>query len=66
MWIIMEWQRFSPEMILKGFKKCCISTAVDKTDNTLWNGGEKDGNVRSKYGEHESTDCEDGESDTDW
>jgi len=30
----------------KGFKKCCISTAVDGTDDMLWNGSEEDGNVR--------------------
>ena len=28
-------------------KKCCISNAVDKTDDMLWNGGEEDGDVRS-------------------
>jgi hypothetical protein len=32
----------------KGFKMCCISNAVDGTDNVmLWNGSEEDGNVRS-------------------
>jgi hypothetical protein len=39
---------------------------VDEIDNMLWNGSEEDGNVRSEYEEHESTDCEDGDSDTDW
>ena len=34
---------------MKGFKKCCISNAVDGTDDgMLWNGSEEDGNVRSK------------------
>jgi hypothetical protein len=33
---------------VKGFKKFCISTAVDKTyGDMLWNVSEKDGNVRS-------------------
>jgi len=31
---------------VKGFKKCCISIAVDGTDDMLWNGSEEDGNVR--------------------
>jgi len=32
----------------KGFKKCCVSNAVDKTDgDMLWNGSEEDGKVRS-------------------
>jgi len=31
----MEWQRISPEVTLKGFKQCCISSAVDGTDNDV-------------------------------
>jgi len=38
----------------------------DKTDNVLWNGIEEDGNFRSECEEDEDTDCEDGDSDTDW
>jgi len=50
-----------------GFKKCCISSVVDGTDNVmLWNGSEEDGGVRGECEEEESTDCEDGDSDTDW
>ena len=31
---------------MKGFKKCCISSAVDGTDgDMLWNGSEEDGDV---------------------
>jgi hypothetical protein len=42
------WQHVSPELILKGFKKCCISSAVEETDvYMLWNGSDGDGNVRS-------------------
>ena len=45
----------------EGFKKCCITSAVDQTDDdTLWNDGEEDGNVTSERGEGEGTDCEDG------
>jgi len=44
----MAWQHISPEVIVKGFKKCCISNAMHgTTDGTLWNGSEEDGNVRS-------------------
>jgi hypothetical protein len=63
----MTWQHISPRLIVKGFKKCCISSAVDKTDGgMLWNDSEEDGNVRSECGEDEGTDCEGGDSDTDW
>ena len=41
MWIITAWQCISPEVSVKGFKKCCISNAVDGTDDDmLWNGSE--------------------------
>jgi hypothetical protein len=46
---------------VKGFKKCCISNAVDEThDGMLWNGSEKDGNVKSECEEDKGPDCEDG------
>ena len=46
---------------------CCMSSAVDETDDDmLWNGSEEDGNVWSECVEDEGTDCEDGDSDTDW
>ena len=58
----------SPYVIVKGFKKCCISSALDETDDdgTLWNVSEEDGHVRSQCEEDEGTDCEDGDSDTEW
>jgi hypothetical protein len=32
----------------EGFKRCCLSSAVDETNvDMLWIGVEKDGNVRS-------------------
>ena len=47
--------------------KCCISNAVDETDDAmLWNDFEKDGDFRSECEEDEGTKCEDGDSDTDW
>jgi hypothetical protein len=52
---------------MKGFKKHCISNAVDGTDvDMLWNNSEGDGDVRSECEKEESTDCEDGDSDIDW
>ena len=63
----MSRQCISTNMIVKGFNKCCISNAMDETDDsTLWNGSEEEGNVRNEHKEDEDTDCEDGESDTDW
>ena len=52
-------------MIVKGFKKCCILNAVDETVDMLWNDSE-DGDVRSVCEEDNGTDCEDGDSDTEW
>ena len=61
--VIAAWQHISPEVTVKVFK-CCISSATDGTD-MLWNSSEEDGNIRKECHEDESTDCEDGDSDTD-
>ena len=68
MWIITAWQCISPEVILKGFKKCCIFNAVDETDDDdmLWIGSEEAGDGRSECEEYEGTECADGDSGTDW
>jgi hypothetical protein len=58
------WQCIST---VKGFKKCCMSNAVDGTDDDkLWNGSEEVRDVGSECEEDEGTECEDGDSDTDW
>jgi hypothetical protein len=55
----MAWQCISPEVTVKGFKKCFISSAVDGTDNgMLWNGSVEVGNVKSECEEDEGMDCE--------
>ena len=54
-------------MTVEVFKKCCISNAVDGTeDDMLRNGCDDNGDVRGECQEDEGTDCEDGDSDTDW
>jgi hypothetical protein len=41
----MEWQCLSPEMMVKGCKKCCMSIAMNGTDDDMsWNGSKEDGN----------------------
>ena len=63
----MAWQHILTEVTMKGFKKCCMSNAMDGTSyDILWNGGKEFGNVRRECEEDEGTDCEDGDSDTDW
>ena len=60
----MTWQRNSPEVIVKGFKKC---NAMNETDgDMLLNGSEEERNIRSKCEKDEGTDCEDGDSNTVW
>jgi hypothetical protein len=67
MWIVTAWQHISPEVNVKGFKKCFISTALDETDEyMLWNGSKDVGNIRSECEEDEGTNREDGDSGTDW
>ena len=31
----MIWQCISPQLNVKGFKKCCVSNAVDGTDDDM-------------------------------
>ena len=63
----MTWQRNSPELIVKGFKKCCTCNAVNETDgDMLLNGSEEERNIRSEREKDEGTDCEDGDSNTVW
>ena len=39
---------------MKGFNKCCISSAGDKAEgDMLWNGSEGDGDIRSEHEEDE-------------
>jgi hypothetical protein len=53
----MAWQHVSPEMTVKGFKKCCESNTVNGTDgSTLWNGAAENVVVRSECEEGEGTD----------
>jgi hypothetical protein len=61
--VIMAWQCLSPEVTVKRGKKCCISNALDGTDDDdlLWNGSEEDGNGRSECEEVEGTYCEGGQ-----
>jgi len=57
----MAWQCISPEVTVKGFKKCFMSNAVGENDDMLWNGSEEDGDVRSEWEEDEGTNCKDGD-----
>jgi hypothetical protein len=53
-------------MLVKGCKKCCLSSVTHRTvDDTLCNGNKEDRNVRSEREEDEGTDCEDRDSDAD-
>ena len=57
MWVITTWQHISPEVIMKGYFKCCISNAMDGTnEDTLWNGNKQDGIVMCQCDEVEGTD----------
>ena len=43
-WVSAAWKRIEGPMIVKSFKKCCISSALDGSeDDVLWNDTEDDG-----------------------
>ena len=63
----MEWHYVSPEVTVMDFKKCCLSSVADESDDDmLWYGREEVGNVRSECEEDDGTYCEGGNSDTYW
>ena len=64
MWIITAWQCISPDVTVKGFKKCRISSAVDGSDDSMLQNGSEDGDFMSEC--EEDNDGGDGDSDTDW
>jgi hypothetical protein len=43
----MTWQRNSPEVIVKVFKKCCTCNAMNETDGDMLLNGCEERNVRS-------------------
>jgi hypothetical protein len=52
----MEWHFMSPEVTVMGFKKCCLSSVVDESDDDmLWYGSEEAGNIRSECEEDDGT-----------
>ena len=54
----MAGQRILPDVIVKSFKKCCISNAVDEAgDYMLWNDSKEDGNAWGECEKDEGTDC---------
>jgi hypothetical protein len=63
----MAWQRISPDVTVQGFKKYCLSSAENGTDDgMLWNGSEEGRNIRSGCEEDDSTYYGYGGSDTAW
>jgi hypothetical protein len=66
-WIPTAWQNISPEDTVKGFKKCCITNAMDGTDDDmLWNGSKENEDIKRKCEGDVGTACEGEDSDTDW
>jgi len=45
----MAWHCISPEVTVKGFQKCSILNAVDRTEDAmLWHDHDEEGNIRSE------------------
>jgi hypothetical protein len=45
----MTWQCISPKVTVQGFKKCCISNAVDGTDNDMLLNDSEDGDSETDW-----------------
>ncbi len=60
-WILTGWQKISEDIILKSFKTCCISNALDDSeDDVLW---PEPSDTDSVQDEHEETKSESSEED---
>jgi hypothetical protein len=65
MWIIMAWQCIISPKVTVSFEKCCIPSAMDKiSDDMLRMAVNRIGILECE--DNKGTDCEEGESDTDW
>ena len=54
------WAKVSPAMVEKSFKKCCLSNAMDGTeDDLMWEEEENDNLSDDSEGEEESNDDDD-------
>ena len=61
-WIITAWNQITPECIIHGFKKCCISNSMDGLeDDVLWEEGEEVEEVDDPEPDEESEEVETGE-----
>jgi hypothetical protein len=60
----MAWHCISPQINVKGFMKCWISNAMDRTDDMVCNGSVEYGSVRGEC-EEDDTDYLYGDSDSD-
>jgi hypothetical protein len=53
-----SWQKISPKMIIRVFRKCCISDKmVGRENDILWDHEEEVGNVGNEH-ESVSSECE--------
>ena len=60
-WISIAWQKISEDIIRKSFKKCCISNALDGSeDDVLW---AESSDTDSAQDDHEETESESSEED---
>jgi len=61
------WQCISPKVIVKGVKKCLMSSVVDGTnDDSCGMAVKRMGMLGVSVRMMKTLDCEDGDSDTDW
>jgi len=65
-WIVTAWHFISPAVTVQGFRMYSTISAVDGTDDMLWNGSEEVGKVRASVRKMKALTDDDGDSDTKW
>ena len=63
-WVSATWKAIPESIIVRSFKKCCISNALDRSeDDNLWEDNGEDKDVSDWVTDNDSVMSDDGESD---
>ena len=59
----VAWKAIPESIIIRSFKKCCISNSLDGSDDILWEGDGEDKDDSDWVTDNDSIMSDDGESD---
>ena len=63
LWVSAAWKAIPESIIVRSFKKCCISNALDGSEDDVWEDDGEDKDDRDWVTDNDSVMSDDGESD---